>query len=760
MDFGEFFHAATGKQPYKFQTRFAEGDLVDVVPLSTGFGKTSMAVLGWLWKLLHTDQEVGRRLVFCLPMRTLVDQTQKNVKEWLGNLVRAKLLQEDQVQVHVLMGGSTPKEWGEHPDKPMVLIGTQDQLLSRALNRGYGMSRYLWPVHFAWLNNDCFWVVDETQLQGSGLSTSAQLQALRESLGTFGPAHTLWMSATLPLTSLQTVDNRNKALKVFELSEPESAEVRHLIDATKVLSSLPVPFLGDKGCDFKALAKRIVAHHRLGNLTLVVVNQVKTARLLYAEIRKLQPDALLIHSKFRPVDRAGIQSTALRENWKGILVSTQAVEAGVDLSADTLVTEVAPWSSLIQRFGRCNRNGTQEGRVFWMPLLTQTALPYEEDSIRDSIKLLEELPEVSIRTLQDLPASGSVRFPVIRRKDILDLFDTQASLDGFDIDISAYVRDLTEDSDVSVCWRDWVGETPNHDMGDFHPSEICSVPIGEFRGLLKKSPAWCWDTLEGDWVLVSDPVPGRAYLVKPSFGGYYESSGWTGNEKDQPCPVEVSERARNDSDDQDPWSTRGKYVTLKLHSKDAGDFARLLVDTLANVLPPELGDRVVLSAAQHDIGKAHSVFQTMLTEKLEPGDSRREVLWAKSERKFSGKSKRPGFRHELASALMFLQDHPEKDLEAYLILAHHGKARMSIRSKMTEKEPPGGRFALGVWDTDVVSYDNKDYALSNLDLMGLGRRSWVNRVLGLVDQFGPFRLAFMESLVRVADWRASNKEEA
>ena len=38
-----------------------------------------------------------------------------------------------------------------------------------------------------------------------------------------------------------------------------------------------------------------------------------------------------------------------------IVVATQVVEAGVDISARTLVTELAPWSSLVQRFGRVAR---------------------------------------------------------------------------------------------------------------------------------------------------------------------------------------------------------------------------------------------------------------------------------------------------------------------------------------------------------------------------------------------------------------------
>src|SRR5690606_15022957 len=40
-----------------------------------------------------------------------------------------------------------------------------------------------------------------------------------------------------------------------------------------------------------------------------------------------------------------------------IIVATQVVEAGVDISADALVTELAPWASLIQRLGRCARYG-------------------------------------------------------------------------------------------------------------------------------------------------------------------------------------------------------------------------------------------------------------------------------------------------------------------------------------------------------------------------------------------------------------------
>jgi len=82
-------------------------------------------------------------------MRTLVEQTQSEVAKWLDSLhgkadelgldERAKLqlrwlLEHSPV---ILMGGEEPdRDWDIHPKQPAILIGTQDMVLSRALNRG------------------------------------------------------------------------------------------------------------------------------------------------------------------------------------------------------------------------------------------------------------------------------------------------------------------------------------------------------------------------------------------------------------------------------------------------------------------------------------------------------------------------------------------------------------------------------------------------------------------------------------------------
>jgi CRISPR-associated endonuclease/helicase Cas3 len=211
LDFTQLFVKGTGRPPYPFQERLATMTAQRIyLNVPTGAGKTAAAFFAWLWQKRFADDDIRsrtpRRLVYCLPMRVLVEQTRNAVADWLHRLEL-----DGEVAVAVLMGGEEPDRWDLYPERDAVLIGTQDMLLSRALNRGYGMSRYRWPMHFGLINNDCRWVVDEVQLMGSGLASTAQLQAFRERFGTVGPASTLWMSATFMPEWLRTVDFRSGA---------------------------------------------------------------------------------------------------------------------------------------------------------------------------------------------------------------------------------------------------------------------------------------------------------------------------------------------------------------------------------------------------------------------------------------------------------------------------------------------------------------------------------------------------------------------
>ncbi len=115
----------------------------------TGSGKTAAVTLGWAAHRLGSPDATPRRLVWCLPMRTLVEQTADVLKDWFGRL-KAEVDDANRIprpqDVHVLMGGVDADGWIETPERPAVIVGTQDMLLSRALMRGYASSRAARPA--------------------------------------------------------------------------------------------------------------------------------------------------------------------------------------------------------------------------------------------------------------------------------------------------------------------------------------------------------------------------------------------------------------------------------------------------------------------------------------------------------------------------------------------------------------------------------------------------------------------------------------
>jgi len=523
-NFSRFFKTATGHPPYAWQERLADDPNCQsrLIDIPTGLGKTAGVVLAWLWNRLgnqpstdpqpshsttrppclaaarrrrvHHSTTFPRRLVYCLPMRTLVEQTAGEVETWLGNLwqhadelnLSAKALEDlgwmigapakatpSSFVPHpssfrspvILMGGEdqspAKRDWDLYPEKPCILIGTQDMLLSRALNRGYGAGRARWPMSFALLNNDALWVMDEVQLMANGLSTSLQLQAWRDSLetkdtpgsitntprpSTVLPSHTWWMSATMAGHWYQTaVDWRSlhfdettlapgklwrERLKIRD-SDKNASGLFHIEKTKKKIDPKSITPLEAKGRTFdkkelkdyaESVAEFIAKEeNRKGKklhkdssetpdlCTLVVVNTVERAVAIYNKIKALPPfdqkNILLLHSHFRGHERKKWSShvkafeaevyteedgvpNALRYTVTGprLIIATQVIEAGVDLSVPILYTERCPMASLIQRLGRCARRAGESGKVYILPMNVDetTSKPYTQEELEAS----------------------------------------------------------------------------------------------------------------------------------------------------------------------------------------------------------------------------------------------------------------------------------------------------------------------------------------------------------------------------------------
>jgi CRISPR-associated endonuclease/helicase Cas3 len=724
--FDQLYLSATGRLPQEHQARIAADGLPGALRIPAG--EKTKIILAWLWRRLYGPDLVragtARRLIWALPRGALLEPAAAEIRGWLAGL---ELTEKVALQVVTGARAESVGEWREDMHRPAIVVGTVDMLVSKALNRGYGLSRTMFPVDFALTVNGTHWVIEEAQLCPQSTTTLRRLADFGEKAGTAEPFGLTLLSAQPrpPLTFRRLA------------AEPG---------------------------DYAAIAASALDRHAPGTRTLVVLNTVDAAQQVYRRLRGGPVDVTLLHSRFRGIERAGRLSAIADKTEDEIVVATQVVEAGIgDLGAALLITEAAPWPSLTLRARHRDRTG-EPSEGFWVP--PPAPLPYARAGI------------------------DPVAHPaVIQPGELMALCDTSTYRSDDDIDIAPYVRDA-EDLDVEVAWATWTpGENGAPDPEVRHPAPEyrCRVPIGEAVEFAKDTTVWRFNHTADRWTPLtqhaqSRPRPGELLLVNAADGGYDPELGFVPG---APEPVADSpELARPEAGEviaapadiaPRPWQS------LNEHSQQVRDQAAALLAALAPHIPSGAAEAAILAGYLHDLGKAHPIWQDALCALADDKD-RDEVAagrpWAKSGT--TAKTGRlefasgRGFRHELAS-LMFLDGplhsllaaSPDPDLTRYLVLAHHGK----LRIRVPDPDPfPSDDEAvtmniLGLEQgatSDIPSVLGEPPTTLTVDLgqfLPDGERSWTGTALALVDKYGPYNLAYLETVVRMADWRASGGRE-
>jgi len=643
-------------------------------------------------------------------MRVLAEQTADVVRgclSKLGILWDPNGSHTDKVGVHLLMGGADPGgEWNLYPEECAVFVGTQDMLLSRALNRGYAAGRARWPMDFGLLNHDALWVLDEVQLMDVGLATTAQLQAFFEEDVSRGarPRISWWMSATLQPEWLRSVDTRERHGQWIDAPVALN-DADRTTGLAAISKSIEVETIDE--ADANALARLCADRHRelsdgeFGRITLVVCNTVARAVATYDSLKasKLASTELeLVHGRFRPFDRASWRSRFLERSTckpgvDRIIVATQVVEAGVDISAGCVVTDLAPWSSLVQRFGRCARyGGTGKVVVVDRGREEGSAPPYAVEELNGALDALHKLAsgpsDVGISRLEAFedaltPDERATLYPYVPahlliRRELDELFDTTPDLTGADIDISRFIRS-GEERDLSVFWievqKPKAKERPQAPSARRRPAreELCGVPFlaaqewlcgkatkedrkAKLRGGVQ---AWVWDYVDGAWreAKRQDLTPGTVVCVASRVGGYAAARGFDPKSEVPvlPVPNELPEdvQTADDLDDSELLSEADRYKTIATHNREVGEEVARITSMLG--VSGRTRDLLVLAGRWHDYGKAHPAFQGLIS-RSDDRPARADLAkapktaWGRIYRMDNG-DVRPGFRHELASCL-------------------------------------------------------------------------------------------------------------
>lgn len=392
-DFAAFFREVHGVDPFPWQQRLAamvcgEG-WPSALDVPTGAGKTAALDVA----VFHLAREAARgaqrrapiRILFVVDRRLVVDDAFERAEAIADALASrcgpvtskmadalARLAETpERPLVCARLRGGVPKEpdWARTPSQPTIVVSTVDQVGSRLLFRGYGVSNAMKPVHAGLLGADSLLLLDEAHLSQPFVETVAAVVEVQRGAGVslaLGPK-------VVTLSATQT----DEAPALVRDDDRAHSELGRRLRASK-----PVALISTKAAPAAEAFDELFAQTAWdlsvrgggsANVVGVVVNRVARARAIYKLlVTRLEKEGVdpngavaLLVGRVRELDRERIlQGLLPRMRARGrqqgdplFVVATQCIEAGADLDFDALVTEIAPLDSLRQRFGRLNRMG-------------------------------------------------------------------------------------------------------------------------------------------------------------------------------------------------------------------------------------------------------------------------------------------------------------------------------------------------------------------------------------------------------------------
>lgn len=344
-------------QPYQYQkealNQFLKGkDLSILAPCGTG--KTFAAWHPGLTSL-HRGEDAPSshppRMIHLLPMRALAQSMFDKARD---SARRTYWNPEWQPRIQT----------GVMPDDPTfsgrVIFATVDQVMASFLNMPYGLPTMLDNLNAgAFIGAYLIW--DEFHLYPRNemlLTMLAMLKMLK------GISRFTLMTATCSPPMREAIQD---LLGLHVIEGP--------FDDIPALNERQRRFYAQEGDILDADTVR--RHAQNVERTLVVVNTIDRAQHLYSELQhEADYEVILLHSRFYPEDRKRHEDAVIKRLGENstiskpvIVIATQVVEVGLDISADILLTECAPASSIIQRAGRCARWGGQGDVHVFQPLI-------------------------------------------------------------------------------------------------------------------------------------------------------------------------------------------------------------------------------------------------------------------------------------------------------------------------------------------------------------------------------------------------------
>ena len=410
-EFGVFFAALNeGHDPFSWQEEVLDhicehGVWPERINAPTGSGKSSVVEIHLFANALAAvgaAPRVPRRLCVTVGRRALVDSQATRADKILGDLKDA--LADESGEPGILRRvaealqsfqtrnddqRSAPFEVGHirgelsNRNLPVtdisacaIIAATPDMYGSRALFRGYGSTKAARPRETALLTMDTVMVLDEAHMNRQLLHTTQRIAELQKREVNLG-VPTLQVVETTATPSTGDSESTTLGVDIEALDSPNDKELHRRVYSHKELVLRPIDKWDGKpgnAATVKAAVdaiKDFLAHREVGKGSEVahtvgcIVNHVRTAISIKEELAKdlAEDEVQLLVGRMRPYDLKKLHPdlfTTEGDKSVKVVVATQTLEVGIDVDFADLVTELAPASSLAQRFGRVNRLGHRD----------------------------------------------------------------------------------------------------------------------------------------------------------------------------------------------------------------------------------------------------------------------------------------------------------------------------------------------------------------------------------------------------------------
>ena len=342
--------------------RAVDSQGIYTLTVPTGGGKTLASLR---YALHHAQKHNLDRIIYIIPYTSIIDQNAQAVREILG---------EDWVLEHHSNLEPEKQSWqdkllSENWDKPIVFT-TMVQFLDAWFGGGTRGARHIHPMTNAVL------IFDE--IQTLPVKCVHLFCNVLNWLTTFGKSTAVLCTATQPLLGKSGLQNFPEdkrgaitARGLLRLSEDAEIMGKHQ-DLDKLfdeLSRVEIRF-NEKagGWNVDEAGAFLLEQFATTQSCLFIVNTKKWAQELYqyCKAQNVPPEALFhLSTNQCAAHRKVIFDTikARLENKQPVIcISTQLIEAGVDISMACVIRALGGLDSIAQAAGRCNRHGEKEGK--------------------------------------------------------------------------------------------------------------------------------------------------------------------------------------------------------------------------------------------------------------------------------------------------------------------------------------------------------------------------------------------------------------